>query len=350
MKNITVAFLGCLLAVFLVCACVNKGGIESYVPIKVVMVDGSPLLTMSKMAWENFEIRKGYDINYTLIFDSDALVASLLNKEPDFAIAPVNVAAMMNANGSGYRLAAVPIWGILHIVSNQNISSLDDLKGETLLVYGRSGVPGITIRALFELNNIKYVENQGTRFTVPADTVHIIYLAGASDVRDAVIAGRLDNMTVKFALFAEPVATAIAGTTANLPQGQFTAKISLQSEWAKKNNGAVFPQAALIFHERLLEKDTVLIKKFIAMTELSAMYAQYYPKEAGDLVVTLGSISIPGGNITESAVKAGRIPLNFARAPAAKDAVNTYLKIIYEDTPSLIGGSMPQDNFYYEPE
>jgi NitT/TauT family transport system substrate-binding protein len=348
-KTIKVLF-SCLLVFLLISACSGKKENGENVPIKVMMVDGSPLLAVSKMARENFAVEKGYDVSYMLIFDSDALVASLLNKAPDFAIAPVNIAAIMHANGSGYRLAAVPIWGILHIVSNQNITSLNELKGETILVYGRSGVPGITLRAIFEQNNIKYAENQGARFAVPSDTVHIIYLTAASDVRDAVIAGALDGMAVKFALFAEPVVTAIAGATANSARGQFTAKISLQDEWAKNNGGAIFPQAVLIFHDRLLEKDAVLVKKFIAMTELSAMYAQYYPKEAGDLAVALGSISIPNGAVTSNAVKAGRIPLNFARASSAKDAINAYLQVIYDDTPSMVGGKLPQDNFYYAAE
>jgi hypothetical protein len=157
-------------------------------------------------------------------------------------------------------------------------------------------------------------------------------------------------MEVKFGLLAEPVVTAVAGATANAAHGQFRARISLQAEWAKYNNGAIFPQAVLIFHERLLEKDSKLVNKFIAMTELSTLYARYYPKEAGDFAASLGSLGIPNGTITANAVNAGRIPLNFIRAVTAKDAVNAYLQIIYNDTPSLRGGAMPSDNFYYAAE
>jgi NitT/TauT family transport system substrate-binding protein len=350
MKKTVIVLFSCLLVFLLFSACSQKTEKKEEIPIKTMMVDGSPLLTISKMSWEKFEIEKGYDINYTLIFDSDALVASLLNKEPDFAIAPINIAAMMHTNGSGYRFAAVPIWGIMHIVSNQGVMSLNELKGETIIAFGRSGTPGITLRAVLEQNNVRYVENQGTRFTVPADAVHIIYLTAPGDVRDAIIAGTLDGMAVKFGILAEPVVTAVAGATANSAHGQFRVGISLQDEWAKNNGGAIFPQAALIFHERLLEKDSKLVNKFIAMTELSTMYALHYPKESGDLAAALGSIGIPNGTIAANAVNAGRIPLDFTRAAAAKDAVNAYLRVIYNDTPSLIGGSMPTDDFYYAAE
>ncbi|MCL2062437.1 MAG: hypothetical protein FWH03_07445 [Firmicutes bacterium] len=350
MKKFVTIALCCILAAGLFAACsggANRRG--DSIEINVLAVDGAPLLTIAKMASDGFAVEDGYAIRYNPpVLGSDALIASLLKQEPDFAIAPTNIAALMHANSSGYRLAGVAIWGIMHIVSNQSISSPDELKGETVFAYARSGTPGITLRTVLEKSGIKFTENQPANYTVPADTVHIVYLSEPSDVRNAIIAGSIGGRTVKFGLLAEPVVTAIAGATASLPHGQFTAKISLQTEWAKHTDGQNYPQAALIFHERLLKNDAALVDKFIALAELSTLYAKHNPKSAGDLAVSaLKSSAIPNGTLVEAAVNAGRIPLDFTRAAQAKPAVQAYLQIIYDNAPNLVGGKMPAENFYY---
>jgi NitT/TauT family transport system substrate-binding protein len=122
MKKIIALILCCIFVFGTLIACRNENKGED-ITIKVMMVDGAPLLSMVNMMSDEFEGINGYDISFNMTNDSDALVAALLNQEPDFAIAPINVAAMMNNNGSGYQLAAVTIWGIMHIVSDQDVTS-----------------------------------------------------------------------------------------------------------------------------------------------------------------------------------------------------------------------------------
>jgi len=121
----------------------------------------------------------------------------------------------------------------------------------------------------------------------------------------------------------------------------------LQTEWARNNNGEIFPQAALIFHERLLTNNVDFVNDFIAMAEQSSIYANENPVEAGDLAVTLGSIVIPNGTIVGNAYNAGRLPMNFTHAADAKSTVNNYLQAFMEENANLIGGRMPADSFYY---
>ena len=328
-------------------ACSNANNRE----IKVMLVDGAPLLSMTHMMSDEFTGIDGYNISFTMTNDSDAVVAALLNQEPDFAIAPINVAAMMHNNGSGYRLAAVTIWGIVHIVSDQNVTSLEDLKGETIVAFARSGTPGITLRTVLRQNNIDFVEPDRADFTPDSDKVSIIYLTAASDVRDAIATGMVvGGKTVNFGLLVEPVTTAITGFANSMGRPDLTARINLQTEWAKNNNGEIYPQAALIFHERLLTDNADFVNEFIAMAEQSSIYANNNPVEAGDLAVSIGSIAIPNGTIVGNAHRAGRLPMNFTHAVDAKSAVNTFLQAIMEENANLIGGRMPADSFYYVKE
>ena len=345
----SVALLLCiLLAIGALSACSSENDMDDR-SITVMLVDGAPLLSMTYIMSDEFAGIDGYDISFTMTNDVDAIVAALLNGEPDFAVAPINVAAMMNTNGSGYRLAAVTIWGIMHIVSDQDVSTLHDLKGETIVAFGRGGTPGTTLRAILRQNNIDFDEPSSVDFTPDPDKVSIVYLTAASDVRDAIATGmEVGGKPVSFGLLAEPVATAITGFANNAGRPGFAARINLQTEWARSNDGEIFPQAALIFHERLLADNADFVNEFIRSAEQSSSFANDNPVEAGDLAVSLGSIAIPIGAVVGNAFSAGRLPLSFTHAADARTAVNRYLQVFMEENANLIGGSMPVDSFYYD--
>jgi len=346
MKKIAVLVVLCLFAFLFVTACAEE--VREDVPISVMLVDGAPGLSMAYMMSDEFAGVDGLDISYTMTNDVDVLVAALLNSEPDFAIAPINIAAMMYSNGSGYRLAAIPTWGLMHIVSDRDVSSLEELRGETIIAFARAGTPGVTLRAVLAQNGIPFIEPDSADFTPDPDAVAIIYLTAPSDVRDAVATGMVvGGEEVSFALLAEPVATAITGFAGNMGREGFVARINLQDEWARNNNGEVYPQTALIFHERLLDGDMDLLNSFIAAVEQSTNFVVQSPVEAGDLLVELGSVAIPSGQVIGNAMSAGRIPMQFTRAPAARSAVESFLQTIFDENPNLVGGAMPSDEFFF---
>jgi NitT/TauT family transport system substrate-binding protein len=344
---------GCVVCLLLLAAagCGNGGGAagnkaDVVKSIRVVMPDGAPLLSLAKMRAENFAIEAGYEVSYETLPTADLLTAVLVNEEADFAIAPVNVCSVMYNNGKGYRLAGVSIWGIMHIVSDQpGTQTLESLKGETILAFTKGGTPGITLRSILTQNNIAYAEGE-LEAGVPSDTdaVNIVYLNAADEVRNALVAGRLNDVEIRYALLPEPVATAIAGATS----GKYSAKINLQDEWEKANDGEHYPQAGLIFHERLLASDAAFVEKFIALADMSTGWAFNNPLRAGNLAKdALNSSGLPGGVPVQAAVRAGRLPLQFVYADEAQKAVSAYLEIIAAENAALTGGKLPDDAFYY---
>jgi NitT/TauT family transport system substrate-binding protein len=319
----------------------ETGGVKS---IRVVMPDGAPLLSLAKMRVEDFAIDAGYEVSYETLPTADLLTAVLVNEEADFAIAPVNVCSVMYNNGKGYRLAGVSIWGIMHIISDQpGAQTLESLKGQTILAFTKGGTPGITLRSVLTRNGIAYAEGELGE-SVPSDTVNIVYLNAADEVRNALVVGKLNDVAIKYALLPEPVATAIAGAT----NGTYSAKINLQDEWEKANGGERYPQTGLIFHERLLASDAAFVKKFIALADMSTGWAFANPLHAGNLAKdALNSSGLPGGAPVQAAVRAGRLPLQFVYADEAQKAVSAYLGIIAAENPALVGGKLPDDAFYY---
>jgi len=338
----------CFIVLVFLVACRNTRAAGE---ISVMLVDGAPLINMVYLMSHEFDGIVGTGISFTMTNDLDAIVAALLNQEPDFAIVPINIAAMMHNNGSGYRMAAVTTWGIMHIVSDQDVSSLEDLIGETIIAFGRSGTPGITLRATLRQNGVPFTEHDTTSFTPDENSVNILYLTAASDVRDAIATGMIIGGTsVHFGLLAEPVATAITGFAGNTGRPGFTARINLQTEWARNNDGEIYPQTALVFHERLLESNPGIVSDFIAAAERASAFANNDPVAAGNLAAEFGSIAIPNGTIVGNAHRAGRLPMDFTPAQDAIPAVTAFLQAIHGENPALIGGRMPTDTFFHVTE
>jgi NitT/TauT family transport system substrate-binding protein len=318
--------------------------------ITVYAPDGAPLLSLTKMWADGYAVEKGYDLQYQApISGADALTAALMRQTPDIAIAPINIGAKMYTEGYGYVLAGVSIWGIMHIVSNDaTLNGLEGLKGKNVFAFAKAGTPGITLRSLLTQSAIAYTEQVDG--ATEADKVNIIYLTEAGDVRNAIVAGQLNGIDVKYAVLPEPVATAITGASQNRLDGAFSVKINLQDEWTARNSGEMYPQAGLLFHTRLLvdATDQAFLDKFIALAELSTDWALKNPEAAGDIAkAVLNSAAIPGGAPVNVAVKAGRLPLHFTHSAQAKQAVNAYLGIILAENATLVGGKLPDDSFYY---
>ncbi|MDR0751380.1 MAG: hypothetical protein LBF12_02140 [Christensenellaceae bacterium] len=331
------------LSTFLV-AC-NDNNNDTVKEIKVVAPDGAPLLSLTYLFTEDVNYAEPYKVSYTKLPTADTLVASLMQKEADFAIAPINICALMYNNGSGYRFAGVSIWGIMHIVSSEESPTLESMKGEIILAFTKAGTPGITLRSVLQQNNIEFEELNSIDDEFPSNKVGILYQTDASEVASALRAGELDGVEIKYALLPEPVSTAIAGATSQ----KYTAKINLQTIWEEKN-GFSYPQAGLIFHERLLENDKAFVDSFISYVKESTQWAYTNPFDAGDRAKNiLESASIPNGTIVKNAVDAGRLPLDFKTAIESKAAVDSYLSIILNSTPTLINGKLPDSDFYYDP-
>ena len=307
--------------------------------LKIIMPDGAPFLSLANMRENVSEIKtdkKKYKTAYDTALSPDALKASLLNGSADFAVAPINVCAeVYNKGGNNkYLFAGVGLSGILHIVSNQTgINGLEDLKGKTVAAFAQGNTPGITLRAVLKLNGIDSAEMDTFENTNP-DQVGIIYYSDASAIRNEMIK---EGSSIKYALLAEPVVTAVASSG-------FKPVISIQDEWAA-HYGEAFPQAGFVFKASLLEKDSELVEKLIAHAAASVLWAFENPFDAGELAKKQGSTL--SGKPVEVAVNGGRLPLEFKAAKDCKASVLAYLEAIYDENANLVGGAVPDDGFFY---
>jgi len=291
--------------------------------LKVVTPYGTPTLSMVKMMVENPVIDENTRVSYEAIESTDVLTTTLINNEADIAVVPTNLAAVMYNKEIGYKLVGTSVWGILYIVSSEDISNLEDLKGKTISALGRNVTPDAMLRYVLTENGIR-----------PDEDVTIEYFSGASELATNYIAGESNT-----ALMPEPVLTNVL-----MKREDSKVVINLQEEWQKLTGLDDYPQASMIVKESLIESNPEVVQAFIKEYSQSITWLNENPAEAGTYYESLGiGLKAP---IVERAIPG--CGLNYVSASEAKESIETYLGVLFEFNPQLLGGKLVDEGLYFE--
>ena len=124
----------------------------------IVAPDGAPAMALAQFMYLDRvpdQDSEEDDHDYRIV-SATKLAPYVMNKTADVILMPVNAAAKIAGTGSDYQMVGVATHGNLYIVSNQNISSLNDLKGKQVGVIGQGNVPDLTLRYVLNQNEIIY--------------------------------------------------------------------------------------------------------------------------------------------------------------------------------------------------
>ncbi|MFV0520569.1 MAG: ABC transporter substrate-binding protein [Lachnospirales bacterium] len=291
--------------------------------VKVIMPTGTPALSFVQFITENPTIDENVNITYETLEATDVLTTTLINNEADIAIVPTNLAANLNSKGLDYKLVGSSVWGNFSLISpTEDITSLEDLKGKQITTFGQNLTPDAVLKYILSGNGIDY-EN---------DLV-LEYLGGAPEVATSYISG-----TSSLALGAEPVLT-------NMLTKREGSKVvvNLQEEWEKLTGFESYPQASLIISNELIESNPEFVESFIQSYDESVDWINANPKDAGDYyeALNLGLTSA----ILEKAIP--NASLDFVSVDTAKDSIDTYLNILYDFNPKLVGDVEINESLYY---
>lgn len=336
MKKFVAAFLAAitLLSVVMFTACAKPA---EEVTLNFILPSGSPAVSAAKLISEHAEI-EGVKINYQVVNGPDQLAPSLIKDSAQLAVVPANIASnvynRIGDAGDNIKLLSVNVHGALYIVGKEDLTSLEDLKGEVLYSIGQTGTPAITLKYILQESNIDFVESD----EVVEGKVAIKYVAGAPDVLPLL---KQQNSTVKYALLAEPAVTqAIA-------DGKLKVAFDLQKEWKKITNATYdgIPQAVFVAKQSVVEKYPKLIAKVLEIMEENTQWlanTDNASKAVTAINTILGQNStvINEGIITRSSIRV-------VRAEQAKESLMHYFGILHTVDAKSIGGKLPDDNLFY---
>ncbi len=340
-RNVFLYFLICVMALSLVltgCSTSNEIQEEAInnqkqkevevtkdpVGLKVGFADGIPALSMAKLAKEQENIQDNIIIDYELIKGPDLIVSKVMNKEFDIAIVPSNLASVAYNKSESYAVGGISGFGNLYIVSRENISSIQDLKGKDITTIGKGLTPDIVLQYILNSNNID-----------PLNDVNINYMGGATELAPAFLSKKADII-----LAPEPIISTILSKDK-------TAKIqfSLNELFAETTNSNLgFPQTVLIIKKDLIENYSDFINKFLNKYEQSINWG----KDNIDLLVEYSSsLDITVSSEVLDSESMSRMNLDFISGDEMKDIYMKYMKVLLEFNPKTIGGKLPDEGIFY---
>lgn len=275
----------------------------------------APLLKMadSKPLGEKVQIEL---IPYKTVEEATARV---VKGEADFTILPVNTAAKLYNKGIDISLDNVSTWGILYLLStDQGISQWQDLKGKEVYVGAQGASPDIIARYLMEKNNIKTTD------------VTLKY-GNSPEIAQMMIQGM-----VKTAVLPEPMVTQVLNKNKS-------AKVILDfhKEWQLAENNSKLPQTGMVVQNKFVKEYPAALSKIRAAYQEALEQTVADPGSVSALVEE--KFNIPAPVFVKSME---RTNLKFVIAEDAKADVENYLAKLLSFSPDMVGGKLPDEEFY----
>ncbi|HKL73888.1 MAG TPA: ABC transporter substrate-binding protein [Clostridia bacterium] len=312
MKKVLLVILAVVMITCLFVSCAKNN--ETSV-INISMPDGAPALAMAKLM-KDFTY-ENYVVNFEIVPGVNEITARLSQKTANIAMLPTNIATKLYANNLDIRLISSNVFGVLYLVGTEEITSLNQLKGQTIQCIGQGGTPEFMLKFILETNSISL------------DEVDIQYQSDGSSIIPLLKTG-----SAKFALLGEPAATMStekAGTKI---------LFNLQDEWKKLTGFDGYPQASTIATVDTITNHSGFLKAFNKAMLENKEWIKENSADVNSILKEYGS-AVTFANNTVIA----NCNIDFVSATDAKDSITVYLETMQSYNPAFIGG-IPDDAFY----
>lgn len=267
--------------------------------LSILSPKGAPAISLVPLIQENKD-------SIEFVDGTDVLSAELIKGEKDMIIAPVNLGAALSKKDSNpYRLYGIVTWGNLYLVSNSDISFVEN---EPLALFGEQAVPGLVF------NSIK-------------DSLDQVFVSTAfNSVTD--VQGQLLSKTFNVGLMAEPLVTATIAKAKTLETPlNLSVYKDIQALWQEKTGFENYPQAAIyikadISADKLKQVEARLELMMAYNIELNNNSSKLETDITEDLSATLG---VPASKILVQAWD--RMNVNVVKADENIEAIEAFLEL-----------------------
>ena len=293
--------------------------------ISVVSPDGLPAISIAKIAKENPTIKDGYNTTYKVINTTEALSTTVMKQEPDIAIVPSNMAALVYNKTGNYQIAATTGMGSFYLVSSEDIKDFNDLLGKEVGNIGKGLTPDITVQAILKEKGIN-----------PSD-INFTYVNSATDIVPLLATGKITTGFVP-----EPALTALMAKNPNLK-----ISINLNDAWKETfNSPEGYPQATVIIKKDLINNDKEYVNAFLDYLSDSIDWANKNTDKAGQYASEIG-VTTDANVISKSLARAN---LKYIPIKDMIDDYNNYYQKLFDFNAKTVGGKLPDEGIYFKAE
>lgn len=304
----------------------GKKQVEDTVNIRVGSLKGPTSLgLLGLIEQEKEEAQSRY--TFQMATTGDELSLLLVKGELDIALLPANMAAILYQKTEGQiTVLNLNTLGVLYGVSGDaEITSLEDLKGRTVYLTGKGVTPEASLRYL--LSEAGLTEQECT----------LEFLSEASEAA-AVLAEHPEAVGV----LPQPFVTA-----ALMQNEKLQVVLDLNEIWKEGGNGDYgMVTGVTVVRSAFLEEHPEAVRSFLEEQKKSVETVLADPQAAAVWAVEEGIVA-------KEPIAAKAIPecnLVCVTGQEMKTALSGYLEVLENFKPELIGGKLPDEDFYYEAE
>ena len=244
--------------------------------------------------------------------------------EADIAAVPTNLAAALyKKTGGKVQILAVNTLGVLHIMENgDTVKTIADLKGKTVYSTGEGANPEYILRYLLKANGLDPDKDVTLKFVAENDELATLMVSGKA----------------RIAMVPEPVATTI-----RVKNNTVRMALDVTAEWNKQDAGALMMGCVIVSRE-FAEKNPQAITAFLKEYETSLNTAK--SDVDGTAALCEKYVIIPKAAVAKQAIP--NCNLTFVAGEEMQKQITGYFKVLFDANPSSVGGTIPDDGFYYK--
>lgn len=295
------------------------------VDINVAALKGPTSMGLVKIMEDSGNGQAANNYKFTIAGTADEISGGIVNGEYDIAAIPCNLASVLyNKSKGGVVVAGINTLGVLYIVETGNeINSIADLKGKTIYSTGKGTTPEYTLNYLLSSNGLD-----------PEKDVTIEYKSEPTEV-----ASILSESSDAVAMLPQPYVT-----TVMMQNKKVRVALDVAEEWNKlSDNGSTVVTGVVVINKEFLDNNKDAVDAFLSEYEKSAQYVNENAKDAAALIEKF--------EIFKAAVAEKAIPfcnITFIQGDDMKTKISGYLDVLFKQNPQAVGGSLPDDAFYYK--
>ena len=261
--------------------------------------------------------------SFNIAASADEITPALIQGDLDIACVPANLASVLyNKTKGGVQVLAVNTLGVLYIVENGNaVQSVADLKGKTIVAAGKGSTPEYALRYLLQKNGI----NPDTDVTIDWKSEH-------SECVSALASG-----AATIALLPQPFVTVAQTKISNL-----RVALDLTKEWDALHSGSALLTGVVVARTDVVKENPAAIDAFLQEYAASVQWVNANVADAAKLV---GGYDIVDAAVAEKAIPNCNIVC--ITGSEMKEKLSGYLSVLNDQNPQSVGGTLPNDDFYY---
>lgn len=295
--------------------------------VRIATLKGPSAISMVQMLSE-MDSLEHRAVEFVVVDEPLKVRKMMMQKEVDFAVLPSTMGALLYNKGVDYQLAGIPVWGTLYLFgTDTSISTWQDLRGKHIYLMARGMTPDIAFRYLLQCHGIDAMNAVTLDYRFPT---HI-------DLANAVMGNQ-----ASLAVLSEPLVSLVAERNPKVH-----ALFDLNAEWNKMHQDTLpMAQTALLVNASFAREQQSWVAAFLKAYDLSVKWVYQNPQKAADYIVEnkilptkeLALLTLPGCN------------MQWQSTDSIKSRVEAYFQLFYKENPDILGGKMPDDDFYYTTE